>query len=223
VNVLPDRTHLHVSGIGNNGSSECPAVEEDAPQHPPLATGEELATIVGRNLRRVRTRRGLSLERLAKSSGVSRAMLGQIELGRSAPTIGLLWKVAHALDVPLVMLMSSGTSKGTVVLRSAQSKTLVSQSGTFSSRALFPFDGEHKVEFYELRLAPHAVEDAESHPPGTVENIVVCQGSVEITASDITHGLSPGDAILFDADVPHSYRNCSDVEALMYLVMTYIT
>ena len=117
--------------------------------------------------------------------------------------------------------MSSGRSKGLMVLRADHAKTLVSQSGTFTSRALFPFDGEHKVEFYELRLAPHAAEEAEPHPPGTVENLVVCQGSVEITAADATHGLNPGDAILFDADVPHRYRNCGDVEALMYLVMTY--
>jgi serine O-acetyltransferase len=40
---------------------------------------------VGANLRRLRTRRGLSLERLAHKSGVSRAMLSQVELGRECP------------------------------------------------------------------------------------------------------------------------------------------
>ena len=66
-----------------------------APSNDPgIASEEDLAHVLGRNLRRLRTRQGLSLERLAKVSGVSRAMLGQIELGRSVPTIGLLWKVA---------------------------------------------------------------------------------------------------------------------------------
>jgi Helix-turn-helix domain len=39
----------------------------------------ELSSILGRNLRRLRTQRGHSLERLARLSGVSRAMLGQID------------------------------------------------------------------------------------------------------------------------------------------------
>jgi transcriptional regulator with XRE-family HTH domain len=211
-------------GKDRNGPGQ---VAQSGNGHSPDGTPQEMsetegfAPILGRNLRRLRTRRGHSLERLAKMSGVSRAMLGQIELGRSAPTIKLLWKVARALDVPFAALVSSGKSQDAVVLRSAQSKTLVSQNGDFTSRALFPFEGEHKVEFYELRLAPHGVEEAEPHPPGTVENLVVCQGFVQITAGGATHGLSPGDAILFNADVPHTYHNCGDVEAIMYLVMTY--
>src|SRR4051812_37078674 len=48
---------------------------------------------VGEQLRRVRSGRGMSLEALARASGVSRAMLSQIELGRSTPTIKVLWKV----------------------------------------------------------------------------------------------------------------------------------
>src|SRR5689334_16779324 len=56
-------------------------------------TPGDLAPVVGANLRRLRVRRGLSLERLAQRSGVSRAMLSQIELGQSAPTINVLWKI----------------------------------------------------------------------------------------------------------------------------------
>src|SRR6185503_14817644 len=65
----------------------------------PTTESTDLAPVVGSNLRRLRTRRGLSLERLAQISGVSRAMLGQIELGQSAPTINVLWKIARALEV----------------------------------------------------------------------------------------------------------------------------
>lgn len=59
----------------------------------------ELAIPVGRNLRRLTTRHGYSLEHLAKVSGVSRGMASQIELGRSTLAIGLLWKIANALGV----------------------------------------------------------------------------------------------------------------------------
>ncbi|WP_425995013.1 helix-turn-helix domain-containing protein [Afipia sp. DC4300-2b1] len=186
----------------------------------PLA---DLPLIVGRNLRRLRVRQGHSLERLAKQSGVSRAMLGQIETGKSVPTIGLLWKIAVALGVPFASLIAAEDAGGTLVLRRANAKLLSSNQGQFTSRALFPFDSERKVEFYELRLAPLHRENADAHAPGTRENLVVARGTVEIIpGSGRPVTLSEGDAILFEADVPHSYRNLATEEAILFLVMTYV-
>jgi transcriptional regulator with XRE-family HTH domain len=181
----------------------------------------DLAPVVGANLRRLRTRRGLSLERLAQISGVSRAMLGQIELGQSAPTINVLWKIARALEVTFSALISARTQSGALVLRSQESKILTSKDRSFSSRALFPFDEPRRVEFYELRLSAGSVEDADAHPPGTTENLVVTAGTVEIDVAGDTHRLETGDSILFEADTPHAYRNPGKGEAVMYLVMTY--
>src|SRR5690242_13268154 len=54
------------------------------PTKAPILDGETAdSPEVGHNLRRLRLARELSLEALAKSSGVSRAMLSQIELGHS--------------------------------------------------------------------------------------------------------------------------------------------
>jgi transcriptional regulator with XRE-family HTH domain len=184
----------------------------------------ELTAIVGSNLRRLRTRQGYSLERLAKVSGVSRAMLSQIENGKSAPTIALLWKVATALGVPFATLIASRQLNGTTVLRRDDAKILSSSDGRFSSRALFPFDSERRAEFYELRLAPNHTEHAEAHAPGTIENLVVTQGTVEVTAGRGTPQLlGEGDAIVFQADIAHRYRNMRSVEAVLYLVMTYVS
>jgi transcriptional regulator with XRE-family HTH domain len=184
-------------------------------------SGGILTQTVGVNLRRLRTRRGLSLERLAQSSGVSRSMLGQIELGQSAPTINVLWKIAQALDVPFSALLAEQARGGIQVLNAASTKKLSSMDGSFVSRALFPYDGPRRVEFYELRLVPGCTEEAGAHAPGTVENLVVNQGRVEIQIGNERHALQKDDAILFEADVPHVYRNIGDVEAVMYLVMTY--
>src|SRR5512135_2826784 len=125
----------------DDGSATCGAMTSaDDPPHDETGgdganEAEDLAQIVGHNLRRLRTRRGYSLERLAKLSGVSRAMLGQIELGRSAPTINILWKIARALQVPFASLTSNPQARGTFVLHKADSKVLTSQDGHFTSRA----------------------------------------------------------------------------------------
>jgi transcriptional regulator with XRE-family HTH domain len=187
----------------------------------PEAKSEQLGAVIGTNLKRLRNKRALSLEALAKLAGVSRAMIGQIEGGRSMPTIGLLWKIARALDVPFSALLGSGAASGMVVLRADRAKVLSSQDGGFVSRALFPFDVERRVEFYELTMAPGAVEPAEPHAPGTTENLTVAQGQVEIVAGAESSLLGPGDSVFFQADIPHRYRNAGADKAVMFLVMTY--
>src|SRR5579859_36985 len=87
----------------------------------------DLTAVVGVNLRRLRNARSLSLEKLAQASGVSRAMLGQIELGQSAPTINVLWKIAQALEVTFSALISARTQSGALVLRATESKILTSK------------------------------------------------------------------------------------------------
>lgn len=185
------------------------------------SAGSDLAPVVGGNLRRLRVRRGLSLEKLSQISGVSRAMLGQIELGQSAPTVNVLWKIGTALEVPFSALITSRPTAAYHVMRADQAKRLASSDGSFVSRALFPFDEPRRVEFYELRMTPGGVEKADAHPPGTVENLAVSRGTVEIETGGATHRLQEGDALVFEADSAHVYRNVGSSEAVMYLVMTY--
>jgi transcriptional regulator with XRE-family HTH domain len=216
-------------------ASPSPAPEQAASAASPASQGEaawtyevahpdadqDLAPVVGKNLRRLRVQRGLSLERLAKASGVSRAMLGQIELGQSAPTINVLWKIARALDLPFSALISSTGGAGTRLMRASQAKRLASHDGRFVSRALFPFDEPRRVEFYELLLKGHSEERAEPHPPGTLENLIITRGTMDLDIGAERHQLSLGDAILFEADKPHVYRNVGAEDVTMYLVMTY--
>lgn len=182
---------------------------------------EAICIRTGRNLRRLRTRRGYSLDRLAKVSGVSRAMLGQIETGKSSPTLNVLAKIAAALEVSCGSLIIEEDEPTTVLLTRAASKTLSSSDGRFETRALFPYDGDRTVEFYELCIAPHHSERAEAHRHGTVENLVVAEGTVEVVVDKQPYILGEGDALVFEADVPHTYRNMTGGPAVVYLVSTY--
>ncbi len=197
------------------------AQKKASPKSAPRPEGKDLSPVVAENLRHLRAARGLSLEKLAVLSGVSRAMLGQIELGKSTPTINVLWKIARALDVTFSSLIQAKAAPGTLVLRERGAKILTSADGSFRSRALFPFGSPRRSELYELRLAAGKTEEAEAHAPGTLENLVVTRGSMRVRVPDGVHELATGDAILFLADVPHAYENPHAEEAVMILAMTY--
>jgi transcriptional regulator with XRE-family HTH domain len=225
--VRPDRNRLLLV----DGVAPLQPAEGSGPLRPvdarsvPVEVGhsddEDIAPVVGANLRRLRSKRGLSLERLARQAGVSRAMLSQIELGQSAPTITTLWKIARALGVTFSALIAHRDETAPRVLSAHAAKLLTNHDGTFSSRALFPFGQPRRTEFYELRLKAGGREVATPHPPGTVENLVVTCGALEIGVDRATYQLRAGDAILFGADVPHHYLNKALIESVMYLVMTY--
>lgn len=202
-------------------ATDLPAVAFDAAQDASSASDDPIGERVASNLLRLRAKRNLSLDGLARLCGVSRTMLAQIESGRSVPSIKVLSKIAQGLKVSVAAFLDDRAFDGVAVLPARDSKRLVSGDGAFVSRALFPFDVSRQVEFYELRLKGLATEHSTGHAPGTQENLVVAQGVLEISVNEERFLLGTGDAILFYADQPHSYRNPADSEAVAYLVTTY--
>jgi|LauGreSBDMM110SN_4_FD.fasta_scaffold04966_4 transcriptional regulator with XRE-family HTH domain len=186
------------------------------------SSGEDkIIETVKENLKIIRHTKGLSLDKLASKCGVSRAMLSQIEQGKSTPTISVLWKIANGLNVPFSDLIKEKDTEGIHVLKYEHTKVLYSNSKVFSSRALFPYSGTRKTEFYELILRPGGIEVADPHQTGTTENIIVVTGKLRLRVLERVIELEPKDSVFFRADVPHEYSNPTDQETLMYLVMHY--
>jgi transcriptional regulator with XRE-family HTH domain len=182
---------------------------------------DEIATTVARNVRRLRTSRGHSLERLARLSGVSRAMLGQIETSKSVPTIAVLDKIARALGVPIGRIVADVRRPRAVVLRREEARVVTAHEGRFVARALVPIGREGRVEFWELKFAPRHQEAEGPRSIGTIETLVVVAGALEVEIGDeAIRSLKPGDAITFDADVGHVYRNPSAMQAVVHVVVT---
>ncbi|MBM9592229.1 helix-turn-helix transcriptional regulator [Leptospira sp. 201903075] len=184
-------------------------------------SGDYITDVVKENLKLIRHTKGFSLDKLANRCGVSRAMLSQIEQGKSVPTISVLWKIANGLNVPFSELLKEKNQDGIHVLKVENSKVLYSNSKVFASRALFPFLGNRKTEFYELMLKPGGHEVAEPHKTGTTENLVVVSGKLRLRVGEKVVELEPKDSVFFKADVSHEYSNPTDQETLMYLVMDY--
>lgn len=168
---------------------------------------DEINTRIAGRLRGLRRAAGLSLGDLAGRAGVSRAMLSQIETLKTNPTIAVLWKVAHGLDVPFSELLGSEEAPPSArVSLASRARYLYSADRRYRSRPLMGNVPGHRVELYELRLEAGAVEEADPHPPGSLEEVYVTSGRLRMGVAGATHDLGPGDAILFPADRPHRYR-----------------
>src|SRR6476659_6616138 len=66
---------------------------------------------IARTLKALRQERGWSLDKTAEETGVSKAMLGQIEREESSPTIATLWKIASGFNVSFSSFIEDTTSE----------------------------------------------------------------------------------------------------------------
>jgi XRE family transcriptional regulator, regulator of sulfur utilization len=179
-----------------------------------------MARRVAENLRSQRKKRDLSLDELTRLTGVSRAALSQIETRKTNPTIGVLWKVAAGLGIPFSDLV--GESQPAIsVQRRQDMQVLLSVDKKFESRPLMPPDGISQIEMYELRLSARGRHTSESHGPGTRELVVVLNGALRLTVGDHTDELTAGDAVVFNANLPHVYENPGTSEARYHDVLVY--
>lgn len=186
----------------------------------PEATPRDVPVIVGSNLRRLRKAQGLSLERLAELSGVSRAMLGQIETAKSVPTVSLLWRVADALGVPVATLVATEREPTVVVLNRDRASVLITSEGRYSARSLLPGARQRSTGFFELQIEAGHREEFPASQIGTRHNLVVSHGQLTVAVgADAPVKLAEGDAIAFEASSIYAIENPSTSRTTAYLVV----
>jgi quercetin dioxygenase-like cupin family protein len=101
---------------------------------------------------------------------------------------------------------------------------VTSGEGGFVSRALFPWGDPQTAEIYEVTIGPAHTETFPAAPAGTKKSLVLLAGEVSVTVGEDTPTrLCNGDAILFNADAQHQFRNTGDAEAKAFLVVTAFT
>ncbi|WP_123748216.1 helix-turn-helix domain-containing protein [Saccharothrix texasensis] len=69
-----------------------------------------IAFELGRSVREVRERRGLSQAQLAEAAGMTQPAVARFEAGGTVPTIPVLERLARALELELVVRLAPRTS-----------------------------------------------------------------------------------------------------------------
>lgn len=122
--------------------------------------------IVARNIKRLREEKKLSMDELAKLSGVSKSMLAQVERGEGNPTLSTLWKLSNGMKVPFNALTVSPKAPYEVV-RTAEMQPILEDGGKVKNYCLFPDDENRKFSVYYMELAPGSHWQSEPHLRGT--------------------------------------------------------
>lgn len=192
---------------------------------PPQAPdrGDELAQLFGSRVRALRDASGMTLQQLAQSSGVSRAMLSKVERGEKSPTIGIASRIARSLQTSLTELTGDQATDGTtVVLRRADRPTFRDAETGFERHLVSPSKGSSGVEVvYHYLPAGVSTGMLPPFPAGTEKQIVVTLGHLILDLKDGKVHLGPGDSLFFIADVEHGLINPTDEPCGYYVVISH--
>ena len=175
---------------------------------------------LGERVRELRRRRGLTLEELAELSGVSRAMISKVERGEKNPTLVVAAKLAEGLGVTLSQLAGMEERREVVVVPRERRMVMRDPETGFERQLLSPSFGEKGVEFIR-NVIPEGATSGEfpPHRRGVEEYLAVEKGSLRAVIGGEEHSLGEGDALYFEADLPHRFDNAGDGECSYYLVI----
>lgn len=181
---------------------------------------KDLNSVVAGNLKRIREEMKLSLEKVSEITGVSKAMLRQIETGESSPTINTVWKIATGLKVSYTSIINL-PQPDTVVVTKAESEPMIEDDGKYQVYSIFPSEDGRRFEIYAVEIEPKGSYQSNAHGERIQEFITVFDGELTVQVDDKKYTLKKGDSIRFRADRPHSYHNGSDVLTRISLVIYY--
>jgi len=168
-------------------------------------SSETILTQLPSRLKKARRIQGLSLDAVAKLSGVSRSMVSQIERGESSPTIATLWNLTRALQVDFAGLLDGAAEPARIeVLRSTAVPTINNLGMGCRIKILSPPEEAGRHEVYELLIASGGKLESKPHTRGAREHLSVIEGTLDVTSADATSRLSAGDTARYAADVPHA-------------------
>jgi transcriptional regulator with XRE-family HTH domain len=181
--------------------------------------------LIGANIRARRTKQGLTLNVLAERSGVSKAMLSQIESDKVNPTVAMVWKIARGLDVDInELLAGSGEPvRHFHVTRHDEIPVLDTDEEGLHMKVLTPLSLVEDLEMYLLTFFRGGELRSRRHFPRTEEFLTVIEGHIRVRVGERVEDLRAGDFIRYQCDVEHDIENAADEKAVVHMVVRFHT
>ena len=152
----------------------------------------ELGSILAFNLNKLRTERNLTLGQLSKISGISKAMLSDMEKGNSNPTINTIWKIANGLNVPYTRLME-GIEDNATLVRKSEAVEQMSESNNYRIYCYYPSTPVRNFELFYVELDANSSNSSNGHSKKAQEYIYVMSGEIVLKTSSDEYTLCVGD------------------------------
>lgn len=166
-------------------------------------------TKIGEKIKSLRLKREMSIEEVAKKSGLSASTVSGIEDQRVSPPLGTIILLAKALHVTVGEVFGESGDSPFCIVRSEEKNTASrfgstgGTTGGYSYKSLGHQKQNRHMEPFLVTLTPAEAAQAEPNRHDGEEILFVLEGQVEVKLADHTDILNPGDSIYYDSNLPH--------------------
>ncbi len=183
------------------------AVAKQEPEAPPRLP-------VGREVRRWRQSRGLTLAQVGEQSGLNVGYLSQIENEKAVPSLDALATIARALDVPAAWLLLDSSVAPRVVR--AGERPIAGEDGRGVRIEEVDAGTSRDVCILEAVAEPGHATGVHAHHGD--EHHLILSGTWRLSQGDHSVELGPGDYLAWDPAVPHDVENIGDEPASILVI-----
>jgi transcriptional regulator with XRE-family HTH domain len=188
------------------------------------AAQEGVPTSVGQRMRIVRQEKGLTTEDVGQRTGLSPTYVDEIEADELSPPLGVLIRIAKALDMRLGRFISTGEVKPFTVVRKHERRIVSRYTSAQGDQYGYTYESlaadkkDRHMEPFMITLVPSGAKKELSTHAGQ-EFIYVLEGAMEVILEEHKDVLHPGDSIYYDSSVPHLVRCHGDKETVILAVL----
>ncbi len=173
------------------------------------------AATIGTHLRKLRTKRRLSLAQVAKEAGISVGFLSAMERSQMSGSVGTLRKLARFYRTNILDFFEASEARSRQV---HPENRKVLEAGPGVRMELLAW-GNTVMEPHLFRVAPES-GSGDSYTHEGEEFLYVLRGELAITLNREQFLLKPGDSFYFDSATPHHWKNPGRAETWVLWVNT---
>ncbi len=183
-------------------------LQAESAVRPAKAGANSLSGHVGRQLRAMRKARRLSIRSLAEMSGLSVNTLSLIENGKTSPSVNTLFQLGRSLNVPVASFFEIERQDKVVYQKAGERRQIVFAQGQLESLG---GEGMPRMgsEPFVTSLEPNASSGAEPIVYPGRQFIYCLEGHITYFIEGKNYPLAPGDSLIFESYIPHSWKNTS--------------
>lgn len=173
---------------------------------------------LGRKIRDLRHRRGMTVQQLADASGLSKGFISQVENSRTSPSLATLNDLATALQTSVAYLVVEEDQVPCVIRANERKRVRV--GGNTSRVEVLSAHPKRNLELLQAELPPGLSAGDKLHYHHGEEIVLCLEGRVQLTCGQHTVILEAGDSCHYDGRVPHAVENAGDVVARVLIAIT---
>jgi transcriptional regulator with XRE-family HTH domain len=166
---------------------------------------------VGKQLKTIRMMKGMSQRELAKVSGVTNAMISQIEKNQVNPSVGSLKKILDAISMSMGEFFTMDIASEDKIFFGADELIDIGD-GAISMLLVGGNKADKKVALLRETFPPGADTGEDLMQHLGEESGIVLRGEIELIVGHRSQILKAGDAYCFESNIPHRFRNKGKTE-----------